>query len=61
MVLKGFVQKLKQGLSKTRSVFAGVAHLFGLRGKVDRDFLERLEKQLYLADVGRSRHLRNRR
>ena len=52
MVLKGFFQKLKQGLSKTRSVFTGIAQLFGLRGKVDRDFLEKLEKQLYLADVG---------
>jgi fused signal recognition particle receptor len=52
MVLKGFFQKLKQGLSRTRSVFTGVAQLFGLRGKVDRDFLEKLEKQLYLADVG---------
>ncbi len=52
MGIKGFFQRLKQGLSKTRSVFSGIAQLFGLRGKVDRDFLEKLEKQLYLADVG---------
>jgi len=52
MVLRGFFQRLKQGLSKTRGVFSGIAQLFGLRGKVDRDFLDKLEKQLYLADVG---------
>lgn len=49
---KGFFRRLKTGLSKTRSVFSGIAQLFGLRGKVDRDFLEKLEKQLCLADVG---------
>lgn len=52
MGIKGFFHRLRQGLSKTRSVFSGIAQLFGLRGKVDRDFLEKLEKQLYLADVG---------
>jgi fused signal recognition particle receptor len=52
MGIKGFFQKLTQGLSRTRSIFGGIAQLVGLRGKVDRDFLEKLEKQLYLADVG---------
>jgi fused signal recognition particle receptor len=51
MGIKGFFHRLKQGLSRTRSVFS-FAQLFGLRGKVDRDFLEKLEKRLYLADVG---------
>lgn len=52
MVFRGFIQKLKQGLAKTRSVFAGIADLFRLRGKVDQDFLAKLEERLYLADVG---------
>jgi fused signal recognition particle receptor len=52
MALRGFFQRLKLGLAKTRGVFSGIAQLFGLRGKVDRDFLDKLEKQLYLADVG---------
>src|SRR5262245_6914486 len=52
MGIKGFFYRLKQGLSKTRSVFSGIAQLFGLRGRVDKDFLEKLERQLYLADVG---------
>src|SRR5262245_36930563 len=52
MVFRAIFQKIKQGLSKTRSVFSGVATLFRLKGKVDRDFLTELEKRLYLADVG---------
>lgn len=52
MVFRGLFQKLKQGLAKTRSVFAGIADLFRLRGKVDKDFLAQLEERLYLADVG---------
>lgn len=52
MVFRGLIQKLKQGLAKTRSVFAGIADLFRLRGKVDKDFLAQLEERLYLADVG---------
>jgi fused signal recognition particle receptor len=47
-----FYEKIKQGLAKTRSVFSGVAGLFRLRGRVDQDFLEQLEKRLYQADVG---------
>jgi fused signal recognition particle receptor len=52
MVFRALFQKIKQGLSKTRSLFAGVASLFRLRGRVDRDFLSQLEERLYLADVG---------
>ena len=52
MVLCGLFSKIKKGLSKTRGVFTGVAQLFRLKGRVDRDFLSELEKRLYLADVG---------
>src|SRR5260370_37006549 len=52
MVFRALYDKFKQGLARTRSVFAGVASLFRLRGKVDKDFLGELEKRLYLADVG---------
>jgi fused signal recognition particle receptor len=52
MVFRALFDKLKQGLSKTRGVFSGVASLFRLRGRVDRDFLAQLEERLYLADVG---------
>jgi len=52
MVFRAFFEKLKAGLAKTRGVFSGIASLFRLRGKVDRDFLTELEKRLYLADVG---------
>jgi fused signal recognition particle receptor len=52
MVFRALFEKLKTGLAKTRGVFSGIASLFRLRGKVDRDFLTELEKRLYLADVG---------
>jgi fused signal recognition particle receptor len=52
MVFGKFWSKIKQGLAKTRGVFTGVAQLFRLKGRVDRDFLKELEKRLYLADVG---------
>src|SRR5436190_4884323 len=52
MVFRALFEKIKQGLAKTRSVFSGVASLFRLRGRVDKDFLTELEKRLYLADVG---------
>src|ERR1700730_5110639 len=52
MGFRDFFKKVKQGLAKTRSVFSGVASLFRLKGRVDRDFLTELEKRLYLADVG---------
>src|SRR6266849_648422 len=52
MVFRALFSKIKQGLAKTRGVFTGVAQLFRLKGRVDRDFLAELEKRLYLADVG---------
>ncbi len=52
MVFGAIFKKIKQGLAKTRGAFSGIATLFGLRGRVDRDFLEELEERLYLADVG---------
>jgi fused signal recognition particle receptor len=52
MVFRALFSKVKQGLAKTRSVFAGVASLFRLKGRVDRNYLDELEKHLYLADVG---------
>src|SRR5207248_8353241 len=52
MVFRAIYNKIKQGLAKTRGVFTGIAQLFRLKGKVDKDFLTELEKRLYLADVG---------
>jgi fused signal recognition particle receptor len=52
MGLQNFFQRLKQGLARTRQVFTGIAQLFGLKGRVDQNFLDTLERQLYLADVG---------
>src|SRR5262249_51530951 len=52
MVFRAIFDKIKQGLAKTRGVFCGVASLFRLKGRVDKDFLGELEKRLYLADVG---------
>jgi fused signal recognition particle receptor len=52
MVFRAIFNKIKQGLAKTRDVFLGVASLFRLRGRVDKTFLQELEKRLYLADVG---------
>jgi fused signal recognition particle receptor len=52
MVFRALYDKIKQGLTKTRSLFSGIASLFRLRGRVDKDFLGELEKRLYLADVG---------
>jgi fused signal recognition particle receptor len=52
VVFRALFSKIKQGLAKTRNVFSGVSALFRLKGRVDRHFLEELEKRLYLADVG---------
>lgn len=51
-MFRALYEKFKQGLNKTREVFAGIASLFRLRGRVDKDFLSALEEKLYLADVG---------
>lgn len=45
-------RKIKQGLSKTRTVFGGIVDFIRGRGKVDKAFLTELEQRLYLADVG---------
>jgi len=52
MVFRALFEKIKQGLARTRDLFVGIASLFRLRGKVDKDFLAELEKRLYLADLG---------
>lgn len=52
MVFRALFSKLKKGLSKTRNAFSGVATLLGFRGRVDQDYLDKLEKGLYEADVG---------
>jgi len=52
MVFKSLLGKIKQGLARTRRVFGDVAALFRLRGRVDQQFLDELERRLYLADVG---------
>jgi fused signal recognition particle receptor len=52
MVFRSIWKKLKQGLTRTRSLFGSIAQLFRLRGRVDQTFLNELEKRLYLADVG---------
>lgn len=52
MGFRDFFKKIKQGLAKTRGMFSGVTALFRLKGRVDQNFLDQLEKRLYLADVG---------
>ena len=52
MVFRALLDKIKQGLTKTRGVFTGIAQLFRLTGRVDKGFLAQLEERLYLADVG---------
>ncbi len=51
-MLSYLYRKLQDGLAKTRSVFAGLAQMVGLKGKVDEQFMAELEKRLYTADVG---------
>ncbi len=52
MVFRALFNKIKRGLAKTRKAFSGVASLFRLSGRVDKQFLAQLEERLYLADVG---------
>src|SRR5437762_5519468 len=52
MVFGAIFDKIKKGLAKTRDLFSGVASLFRLRGRVDKEFLAKLEERLYLADLG---------
>lgn len=42
----------KAGLSKTRQAFNNVVELLRVKGKVDNNFINKLEKNLYLADFG---------
>ncbi len=51
-MFKAIFQKIKSGLAKTRNLFTGIVDLFRGRGRVDKVFLEELERRLYLADVG---------
>lgn len=51
-MFKALFQKIKTGLAKTRGVFTGIVDLFRGRGRVDKAFLQELERRLYLADVG---------
>ena len=47
---KGFFEKLKQGLTKTRgTVFSG---LFSSAERVDDEFFDELEEGMILADMG---------
>jgi fused signal recognition particle receptor len=48
----GLRDLFRSALAKTRSLFSSVAELFTFKGKVDQQFLDELEKRLYLADVG---------
>lgn len=52
MVLGALLQRIKRGLSKTRGVFSSIGQLLRLQGRVDRSYLEQLERLLLLADVG---------
>jgi fused signal recognition particle receptor len=51
-MFKAIFQKIKTGLAKTRNLFTGIVDLFRGRGRVDKAFLDELERRLYLADVG---------
>jgi signal recognition particle GTPase len=51
-MLGRFFGKIKKGLAKTRNVFSGVVGLFTGSHRVDKAFLDKLEEQLVLADVG---------
>ena len=42
-MFRALLDKIKSGLARTRDVFAGIASLFRLRGKVDKDFLSELK------------------
>ncbi len=52
MVLGRLFGSIKKGLAKTRGVFGGVVGLFTGDRRVDQAFLDQLEEQLLLADVG---------
>ncbi len=50
---KGFFNRLKQGLAKTRdSVIYGLDQIFTGYSQIDEDFYEELEEQLIMGDIG---------
>lgn len=50
---KGFFNRLKSGLSKTRTSFSsGINSIFSGFSEIDDDFYEELEEQLVMADIG---------
>lgn len=51
-MLGRLLRGIKAGLAKTRGAFGSVLDVLRGKGKVDQEFLDKLEKQLYLADVG---------
>ena len=51
--MAGFFERLKEGLSKTRTnIVNGLDSVFGDYSQVDDDFFEELEEQLVMADMG---------
>ena len=49
----GFFDKLKQGLSKTKTSFDNkINNVFSTFRKVDEDLLEELEETLIMSDIG---------
>lgn len=51
-MFKKALEKLKAGLSRTRSAFRRVRDLFSFLRKIDDNFLEELEEALITADIG---------
>ena len=50
---KGFFNKLKSGLTKTRDSFvSGMDSLFHGYSELDEDFYEELEELLVMGDIG---------
>ncbi len=50
---KGFFNRLKQGLAKTRdNVIYGLDQIFTGYSEIDEDFYEELEEQLIMGDIG---------
>ena len=50
---KGFFQRLKEGLTKTRdNIVAGMDSIFSGFSKIDEDFYEEIEEILITGDIG---------
>ncbi|MBW1615496.1 MAG: signal recognition particle-docking protein FtsY [Deltaproteobacteria bacterium] len=53
MIGKSFLQRLKQGLSKTsKNLSGGIEKIFADKKKIDDEFIEELEETLIAADIG---------